>query len=135
MALIQWSSGLSVQVNELDEQHKKLIALINSLQEAMRAGKGKDLVGKILNELVQYTVIHFSNEEKYFARFDYSETAPHMDEHKKFVQEVSAFKKEFDEGQIGLSIKLMSFLSDWLKNHIMGSDKKYGPFFNEKGLH
>ena len=134
MALIEWSSGLSVQVHEIDEQHKKLIGLINQLQDAMRTGKGKDLVGKTINELVRYTVNHFSTEEKYFDKFDYPDTAAHMDEHAKFIKEVSAFKKEFDEGRIGLTIKLMNFLSDWLRNHIMGSDKKYGPFFNEKGL-
>lgn len=134
MPLIQWNHNLSVQVNELDNQHKKLIQMINDLQDAMRAGKGKDVVGKILNELVRYTVDHFSTEEKYFDRFDYPDMAAHMDEHARFVKEVAGFKKEFEEGRIGLTIKLMNFLSDWLQKHIMGSDKKYGPFFNEKGL-
>lgn len=134
MPLIQWNHNLSVQVNELDNQHKKLIQMINDLQDAMRAGKGKDVVGKILNELVRYTLDHFSTEEKYFDRFDYPDTAAHMDEHARFVKEVAGFKKEFEEGRIGLTIKLMNFLSDWLQKHIMGSDKKYGPFFNEKGL-
>lgn len=135
MPLIQWDNHLSVQVGELDDQHKRLIKMINDLQDAMRAGKGKDVVGKILNELVRYTLDHFSTEEKYFDRFDYPDTAAHMDEHARFVKEVAGFKKEFEEGRIGLTIKLMNFLSDWLQKHILGSDKKYGPYFNEKGLH
>jgi len=135
MGLIQWNSSLSIGINEIDEQHKKLIVMINQLQDAMRVGKGKEILGTTLNELVRYTVYHFSTEEKYFDRYDYPETATHIDEHAKFIREVSAFKKEFEEGRIGITIKLMNFLSDWLVNHIMGSDKKFGPYLNEKGIH
>jgi len=51
-----------------------------------------------------------------------------------FVAKVSEFKDGFEKGKLGLSISVMDFLSDWLRNHIKGVDKKYGPFFNEKGL-
>ena len=134
MALIQWNDTFSVKIIEIDGQHKKLIKLINDLQDAMRAGKGKDIVGPILNELVRYTREHFSVEEKYFERFNYPETAAHMDEHARFVRQVGSFKADFDSGKIGLTIKLMDFLSDWLQNHILNTDKKYSAFFNEKGL-
>ncbi len=133
--LIQWNSSLSLGVNEIDEQHMKLIGMISQLHDAtMRAGKEKELLGTTLNELVRYTVNHFSTEEKYFDRYDYPETAAHIDEHAKFIREVSAFKKEFEEGRIGITIKLMNFLSEWLWNHIMSSDKKFGPYLNEKGI-
>lgn len=134
MALIQWDSSFSVNVRELDDQHGALIKLINELHDAMQAGKAKDLLNKIIVELVNYTVNHFSTEEKYFAQFGYTEAETHIAEHKKFIDEVASFKKEFDEGRLGLSIKVMNFLSDWLRNHIKGTDKKYGPFFNMKGL-
>lgn len=134
MALIQWSSRLSVNVKIIDTQHEKLVKLINDLNDAMAAGKGKDVVGKIISELVDYTVYHFSTEEKYFEQFGYPEITQHKSEHKKFTDEASHFKQEFDAGRIGLSVKVMSFLSDWLTNHIMGTDKKYSSFFNSHGL-
>jgi hemerythrin len=59
MALITWNDSLSVKVAEIDEQHKKLIAMINELNDAMRLGKGKDVLGKIVNGLVTYTTTHF----------------------------------------------------------------------------
>jgi hemerythrin len=134
VALIQWSSSLSVKVKQIDDEHQKLIKMINDLNDAMRVGKGKDVLGKIINELVNYAAVHFATEEKYFDQFGYQEATPHKSEHKIFVDEVYRFKKDFDEGRIGLSMKIMDFLSDWLKNHIVGIDQKYSSFFIEKGL-
>jgi len=134
VALIEWTDSLSVNVAEIDRQHKKLIAMINDLNDAMRQGQGKDVAGKIINGLISYTETHFSTEEKYFDRFGYPEADGHKKEHAAFVQKVSEFNNGFEKGKLGLSIELMRFLSDWIKNHIMIVDKKYGPFFNEKGL-
>jgi hemerythrin len=134
MALIQWNDSLSVHVAEIDQQHKKLIDMINELNDAMRGGKGKDILGKIINNLINYTATHFKTEEKYFAQFGYPDTDNHQKEHAAFVQKVTGFKDGFEEKRLSLTIEVMNFLSDWLKNHIMGTDKKYSPFFNEKGL-
>jgi hemerythrin len=134
MALIQWNNNLSVNVRVIDSQHQKLIQLINDLHEAMRLGKGKDASGIILSELARYAIVHFSTEETYFEKFRYPETSEHKAEHNKFVKDVSEFKKGFDEGRLDVSVKLLNFLSDWLKNHIKITDKKYAPFFNQNGL-
>lgn len=100
----------------------------------MRQGKGKDVLGKIVKELVGYAVTHFRTEEKYFDQFGYPETDSHKKEHSDFIKKVAEFKNEFETGRVGLSIPVMNFLSDWLQNHIKETDKKYGPFFNEEGL-
>jgi hemerythrin len=134
MAIMQWDTSLSVGVAEIDAQHQKLIAMINDLDDAMRQGKGKDIVGKIINELIAYTRSHFATEEKYFAQFAYPETDAHKAEHVVFTKKVGEFKAGFDKGSLGLTIQVMTFLSDWLRNHIKVVDKKYGPFFNSKGL-
>jgi len=134
MALINWNDRLSVDVAEIDQQHKRLITMINELNDAMKVGKGKDLLGPIVNNLVEYAVTHFKTEEKYFAQFGYPETDQHKKEHEAFVQKVSDFKSGFESRKISLTIEVMDFLSDWLKNHIMATDKKYSRFFNEHGL-
>ena len=54
MELIQWNEGLSVNVFEIDKQHHKLVDMINELNDAMRLGKGKDALGKIVNGLFIY---------------------------------------------------------------------------------
>jgi hemerythrin len=134
MALIQWNNNLSVGIAEIDGQHQRLVKLINDLNDAMKVGKGKEITGKILNELTSYTLNHFATEEKYFDKFNYPESVAHKDEHSKFVQKVSAFKNDFEESRVSITIPIMNFLSDWLKNHIAVIDKKYQPFLTAQGL-
>ncbi|GAB4177975.1 MAG: bacteriohemerythrin [Calditrichia bacterium] len=134
MALIEWNDTLSVKVHEIDLQHKKLVALINELNDAMRQGKGKEVVGKIINDLINYTLTHFQTEEKYFDRFDYPETESHKKEHANFVSKVSEFQDKFEKGSFSLSIEVLNFLSNWLRSHIKGTDMKYSQFFRDNGL-
>jgi hemerythrin len=134
MALIKWDDSFSVNVAKIDQQHQKLILMINELHDAMKQGKGKEVLGKIVNGLISYTATHFKTEEDYFNQFGYPETDSHKKEHIAFVQKVSEFKDGFEKGKLSLSIEVMNFLSDWLQNHIKGTDKKYSQFFNGKGL-
>lgn len=134
MGLIKWDDSFSVKVTEIDQQHQKLILMINDLNDAMKQGKGKEILGKIVNELATYATTHFKTEEKYFDQFAYPDTSTHKKTHAAFVQNVSDFKRGFDNGKLSLSIEVMNFLGDWLQNHIKGTDKKYSQFFNEKGL-
>ena len=134
MALIQWNETFSVNVAEIDRQHQQLIGIINELNDAMRRGQGKAVLEKIINGLVNYATTHFITEEKYFDKFGYPEANRHKNEHTDFVIKVSVFKNEFEKGNIALPLQIMDFLNDWLENHIKGADKKFGPFFNEKGL-
>jgi hemerythrin len=134
MALIQWDSTFSVNVAEIDKQHQKLIEFINNLNDAMKQGKGKDALANIINELSNYATSHFAFEEGYFDKFGYPAAASHKLDHSNFVKKVSEFKNGFDSGQVALTVTVMNFLKDWLKNHIQGIDKKYSSFFNDKGL-
>ena len=70
MAFLDWDDSLSVNVTEIDDQHKKLIGTLNDLYDAMDDGKGNDVLGKILKELTDYTVYHFQTEENYFKKFN-----------------------------------------------------------------
>lgn len=134
MPLIIWNEGFSVNVKEIDEQHKKLINLINMLHDAMKEGRAKKIVSEVLQGLVDYTKYHFSTEEKYMSIFKYPDYQSHKAEHEKFIEKVLEFAKDFSEDKIGLPIKIMPFLTDWLSNHILVNDKKFGSFLNEKGL-
>ena len=125
---------LNVSVGGIDKQHKKLVDMINDLYDAMKIGKGKESVGKILNGLIAYTATHFMLEEKYFDKFGYPDKANHKKEHAAFVKRVNEFKTGFEAGKVTLTIEIMNFLSEWLVKHIKVTDKNYSKFFNEKGL-
>jgi hemerythrin len=134
MAFMTWDDSYSVGVCEIDGQHAKLIGYVNELHEAMSQGKGRDVLKGVIDGLAEYTMTHFGTEEKYFAEFDYPDAEAHKQEHWEFLKRVAEFKIGYDEGRHGVSIEVMMFLRDWVQKHIKGSDKKYGPFFNAKGL-
>lgn len=134
MAVVDWTPSLSVGIADIDRQHKSLVEQINALNEAMKAGKGKEALGKVLSELISYTASHFATEEKLFDKYAYPDTAAHKKEHGQLVQKVTAFKADFDKGQTGLTVQVMNFLGDWLRTHIQGSDSKYAPFLQSKGV-
>lgn len=134
MSLITWSNMFSVGVTQIDDQHKKLVEMANQLNDAMRAGHGKEALGKILGELVNYTVYHFGVEEKLMAQHQYPQSPDHKSQHADLVKEVGAFKTKFDKGDTAMSAEIMNFLRDWLTNHIMKTDKLFGKFLNEHGV-
>lgn len=134
MALISWTDRLLTNVKACDDQHKRLVSLVNDLHDAMTAGKGKDVLGKILGELVSYTDYHFKTEEQLFDRYSYPDAPKHKKEHQELTRKAKELKTRFEKGEVTISIEVMNFLSNWLKDHIMGSDKKYGPFLNDKGV-
>ena len=134
LPLITWTDSFSVKVAEIDKQHKKLVEMINTLYDAMKIGKSKDVMGETLNNLILYTETHFRTEEKYFDLYNYPEKETHKAEHKEFIETVTKFKNDFDSGNVTISIEVMNFLRNWLTNHIKGSDKKYTKYFNDHGL-
>lgn len=134
MALLTWSDKYSVNVKEIDDQHKKLISLLNELHTAMSAGKGKDILSGVLKNLIDYTAYHFSTEEKYMVQYGYTGYTKHRAEHQEFVKKVKEFDQKFQAGQTSVTIEVIKFLSGWVAGHISGTDMQYSQFFNQKGL-
>ena len=131
---IPWSEDLSVGLEEIDEQHKILINLINRLfNEAILKRADKSLISDILDELIQYTIVHFAVEESLFRIFDYPDSEAHQEHHNQLKNEVVNFRKKFQD-DTPIDIELMSFLKKWITLHIMKDDRKYTPFFLEKGF-
>ena len=125
MAIIEWNQGYSVQNSELDEQHKKLIELINLLHDQMKMGKGRESLNRVLTQLEEYTRTHFSCEEQWMERAGFSGLESHRKEHESLTRQVKELTEQHRAGKISLSLEVMLFLKDWLINHIQKSDKQY----------
>jgi hemerythrin len=134
MAFLDWQPNFSVSVKEIDDQHQYLISLINNLYAAMQSGQDREALGKLINQLVIYAAMHFAKEEHYFDLLGYPESDAHKREHDAFEMKVTEFEDNFKYGKQDMSIDVMNFLCNWLVDHIKGSDKKYGPFLNERGI-
>ncbi len=131
MSLIQWRSDFSVEYPPIDEQHKKLVGLLNTLYEAMREGKGSKELGTILSELTDYTNYHFSYEEQIMEKFNYADRTKHKQIHKELIDQVLQYKEEFESGKALVSVKMLDFLKDWLSNHILQVDMQLKPIFQK----
>jgi hemerythrin len=134
MPLMNWKDDYSVKVRTIDQQHKKLIELLNQLYDAMRAQKGKEVLGQVLNELVTYTNTHFTFEEGLMQKHSYPAFESHKLQHQMLVKKVLEFQKEFSAGRATGTIDVMNFLKDWLNDHILGTDRQYASFFETKGV-
>ncbi len=132
--LMEWSLALQVGHAEIDRQHQRLIDIANRLNSAMQAGQGRDVSGSILNELVDYTVNHFGFEEGLMEAHGYVNRDQHLEEHRKLIQSISEFKRQFDSGTASVSIELMGFIRDWLVNHILKVDKALARDFASRGI-
>jgi hemerythrin-like metal-binding protein len=134
MALIEWNGTLEVGIATIDGQHRQLVKVTNDLNDAMKSGKAKETLGSIIASLAQYTTTHFATEEGLFDKFAYPERAAHKKQHAEFVAKVSGFQKDFGAGKVALSIEVVNFLAQWLRNHICGDDRKYVPFLQKNGV-
>jgi hemerythrin-like metal-binding protein len=131
---MEWSAKLSTGIKEIDDQHKKLIEQINILHSAMREGKAKEVLGKILEELKAYTKYHFSTEEKAFERYNYSEKAAHTQKHNALIKRLDEIAEQYKTGSMTISINLLDFLNKWVSEHIQRDDMKYVPELSGKEI-
>jgi len=134
MSLIQWNDHLSVGIGSIDEQHKKLINMINGLNDALSEGQVDEILVKIFDGLTVYTIKHFGYEEKLFAQYGYAETEAHQNEHRALIKQVTDLQQKMNDGDFIIGVEVMAFLKEWLMNHILKTDMAYAKFLASKGV-
>ena len=134
MAFIVWNPSISVGIDTIDKQHKKLIGLVNELADAMKDGKSKDVLSKVFGGLVEYTKEHFAFEESLFRQHGYAGKEEHIRQHAELTAQAMGLKKDFESGKAAVSMETLKFLNTWLIDHIQGTDKKYAPHLIQKGV-
>jgi len=135
MAVFAWDESCSGHVRQLDEQHKKLFAIINDLANAMRAGKGESVIRQVVSSLVTYTGTHFTQEEVLMQQTGYPGLSAHKAQHAQLMADAGKFRKELDEGKNPNTVAVLDFLQKWLVNHIRKSDQAYSRDLNAHGVH
>ena len=134
MAFFPWEASYSVGIAQIDEQHKKLFRLVNELNDAMQAGKAAEVIGGVFTALVEYTRTHFAAEERLMSAHAYPDIAGHKKQHEELTKQAEELAAKFKQTGIAPTIQVSAFLRDWLKNHILGTDKKYVPYLSSKGV-
>lgn len=133
---IQWSDDISVGIQEIDEQHKQLVQLLNNLFDVMvNDSPDRDAVArKTLRELFDYTNIHFAVEESLFRIFNYPDYEQHKQKHDQLKSELKEIAQRIQAGERRIDSALLVFLKNWITVHIMSEDKRYAPFLQQQGV-
>ena len=135
MAFMVWTKELSVGVAALDDDHKKLIDIINELHNGIATGHKKEILATVLDHLVNYTKFHFTKEEELLLKSKYLAAFTHKKEHASFVSRITNLQERLKSAPVAmLDLELMSYLRIWLLTHIQDSDKKYGARLNASGI-
>lgn len=133
MALIEWSNKFSIEINSIDQEHKKLLGYMNELYDELVNGKENEILAEIFKNLEDYTNEHFSHEEKLFKKFNYDKINEHLKSHEFFKSEVKRLKEQIDKENEDAE-DLLAFLVDWFSKHIRSIDKEYAPLFKENNV-
>jgi hemerythrin len=135
MQLIVWTSDMSVNVKLLDNDHRKLALLINTLHHGLVTGRAKPELEEVFNGLVKHTLVHHAHEDKLMAETAYPGTEEHTLEHDSSVKRLLVLQMRFNNSD-GLADELdvMNQLKDWLLTHIQKSDRKFISFFKAQGV-
>ncbi|MGE4506900.1 MAG: bacteriohemerythrin [Desulfovibrionaceae bacterium] len=133
MPFITWSNATAVGLETVDEQHRKLFDILNDLHAATMEGQEQSALRAIFNELIEYTVYHFENEEELHARYGFPDAAEHKREHDKLTAQAVELQRQFEEGSATVSFDLLDFLHGWLMDHTIGMDMAMASHLKGKG--
>lgn len=131
--LMPWTPALSVEIQEIDEQHKILVDMINELYDSMIEGRSIKANGEILERLIEYTKTHFVVEESVMRILGYADYDEHKKKHDAFVAKLIELQGMYDGGDHHIALELLDFMKDWLSEHILKTDKQYVPYFLKSG--
>lgn len=131
-AMITWQAQWDIGIAGIDEQHHRLVKLLNDLHQAMSERRGKEQLGRTIADLVSYTSTHFKAEEGQMRRFGYPEYERHKALHAALIDKADDFSRRFAAGEFVFPGDLLSLIHKWLISHIMSEDRKFAAFLRER---
>ncbi len=134
MENVVWDERYSVHVRALDEQHQKLIKMINALIGLSEVSVGSEAISDALTEMTNYAQYHFSKEEQYMLEYDFPGYQSHKREHREFKRKAADLCLNAMQNKTTVPMEIRKYLKHWCVNHIFKSDLKYGAFFKKKDI-
>jgi len=128
---IIWSNILSVEVDEIDEDHRKLVNIFNILNHSVRDGDSPDYLAAVLEELINCTVWHFSHEERLMLKYGYADSEEHKAEHRELVKSARELQQEILQADKPVTDEHIQFLERWLTEHILTADMRLGSYLSQ----
>jgi hemerythrin len=130
MKALHWDKTLSVEVPEIDEDHRRLVDLYNLLSEAVQDGERAEYINAVAEELIACTVWHFRHEERLMLKHGYEGLHDHKAEHEELIASVVGLQQRLRKADKSVSSDEVAFLERWLMEHIYGADMKMGAYLS-----
>lgn len=131
---IVWKEEYSVGIESLDNDHKKLISLLNQFNTAYDYAMSEEFEREALNDLINYTKYHFEREEKLLEQYHYDDLEAHKAQHQQMIDQVVSFQQLYlEKGHDSLN-EISGFLANWLIKHINGTDKEYSALLTQHNV-
>ncbi len=126
-----WDKALSVQIEEIDDDHRKLVDLYNILNHSVVDGDATDYIEAVMEELISCTVWHFRHEERLMLKYGYEGFAEHKSEHQELIESARELQQKLLQDRKSLSSEDIEFLEHWLIGHVLGADMDLGSYLGE----
>lgn len=125
--MLNFSEEYCTGVDLIDREHRRLFEILADLNElnSTEAADKSDAILDVVEELKDYTVKHFQDEERYMQSIQYEGLAVQQNVHQSFIEKIDSINLEDmkENQQVYLDV-LIDFLANWLINHIMKMDQK-----------
>ncbi|MBP1777855.1 MAG: hypothetical protein H6Q86_3866 [candidate division NC10 bacterium] len=128
---IVWGRVLSVGVDEIDEDHRKLVNIFNILKHSVMERESPDYLAAVLEELLNCTVWHFSHEERLMLKYRYEGIDEHKADHQELIKSAKELQREILQADKPLADEHIEFLERWLTEHILTADMRLGSYLSQ----
>ncbi len=128
---IVWTNELSLNNEDVDREHKKLIEICNDLIDLYELNHNRDEFARILTKMTDYGLIHFRREEKYMQKFSYPKLTEHKQYHRSYIYKVAMYNVDLLRANPPEPIEIIKFLKKWWINHILKNDSDYENYKNK----
>lgn len=135
MPKVTWSADYSINVAEIDEQHQKILELVNDLHSAVESCIDKEELRVKLSALVEFTDFHFSTEDRLMKKHGYPGFKGHHREHRQLIGHLKELAKAVSKGKRPTFYSDYDVSTDWALTHIRDYDSGLGVFLNSKGVY
>jgi len=134
---MEWTEKLATGISTIDSQHKELFKRINNLVIAVKQGRCKAEIDGTIKYLDDYARVHFADEEKHMRDSNYGGLEEQREDHKEYLAALAALKERASLPRIqgstyDLSATTNQVVVDWIVNHIMKVDMKFGTFLRSR---
>ncbi len=129
MAFFEWKEEYSGGIMGIDDQHRKIIAIMNELFDGIKLARNEEVVKSVLKELIQYADYHFALEEGLFTRYKYSEESDHIAQHRHFIEKIRTLIIEDYTESRDVALETLYYLKNWFQGHMLKTDMSYCRYF------